>query len=548
MPYALEPPRELPRDPAARLVAARPRARRGVGARLGARRRDGGAAVRDDDARRPPRVAERDRRLARRDRGRARLARRPLGALLRDERPRRAGARAGRASRRTGASSRGCATSGRRSPAGSSARTPRSRSRDETLAACAEPPPSLASAPRPRGRGRRRRARRVARSARASPSGSPRGALDERHAARARRPPRRRRARARPRRADATVAHNARSNMNNGVGRAARRRARPAASRSAPTGSAPTCSRSRAPPSSGCARTTSAPAPAGRSRALAESARLAGALFGEPLLGTLEPGAPADLVVLDYDAPTPLDAASFAGHWIFGLSSRHVRDVMVAGEWVVRDRRARPASTSGELAADAPRAGRAAVAPPRRARRRTPTSRKEASLHGAASRSISRTSTRSATAWTTRSSPSSAGFEAVWQAESRLVREATVPMAAFAAVTERIGIGAGVVNTWTRNVGLLAATFSTLDDLAPGPDQARHRRVVGAARVEGRRRTGATPLALHARDGRGDAPPARDGARHLPRRVRPPRRRRDRHRPRRPLAEARADLRRRDRR
>jgi 5,10-methylenetetrahydromethanopterin reductase len=60
------------------------------------------------------------------------------------------------------------------------------------------------------------------------------------------------------------------------------------------------------------------------------------------------------------------------------------------------------------------------------------------------------------------------GFEAVWQAESRLVREATVPMAAYAAVTDRIGIGSGVVNTWTRNVGLLAATFSTLDDLAPG--------------------------------------------------------------------------------
>ena len=60
------------------------------------------------------------------------------------------------------------------------------------------------------------------------------------------------------------------------------------------------------------------------------------------------------------------------------------------------------------------------------------------------------------------------GFEAVWQAESRLVREATVPMAAFAAVTERIKVGSGVVNNWTRNVGLLAATFSTLDDLAPG--------------------------------------------------------------------------------
>src|SRR6266581_6860110 len=60
------------------------------------------------------------------------------------------------------------------------------------------------------------------------------------------------------------------------------------------------------------------------------------------------------------------------------------------------------------------------------------------------------------------------GFEAVWQAESRLVREATVPMAAYAAVTQRIKVGSGVVNNWTRNVGLMAATFSTLDDLAPG--------------------------------------------------------------------------------
>ncbi|MDX9954392.1 MAG: LLM class flavin-dependent oxidoreductase [Anaerolineae bacterium] len=59
------------------------------------------------------------------------------------------------------------------------------------------------------------------------------------------------------------------------------------------------------------------------------------------------------------------------------------------------------------------------------------------------------------------------GFEAVWQAESRLVRDAIVPMAAFAAVTEHIKIGSGVINNWTRNIGLLAATFLTLDDLAP---------------------------------------------------------------------------------
>src|SRR4030042_5789720 len=60
------------------------------------------------------------------------------------------------------------------------------------------------------------------------------------------------------------------------------------------------------------------------------------------------------------------------------------------------------------------------------------------------------------------------GLEAVWQAESRLVRDAIVPMAAYAAVTERIKVGSGVINNWTRNIGLLASTFLTLDDLAPG--------------------------------------------------------------------------------
>lgn len=59
------------------------------------------------------------------------------------------------------------------------------------------------------------------------------------------------------------------------------------------------------------------------------------------------------------------------------------------------------------------------------------------------------------------------GFEAVWQAESRLVRDAIVPMAAYAAVTSRIKVGSGVINNWTRNIGLLAATYLTLDDLAP---------------------------------------------------------------------------------
>lgn len=59
------------------------------------------------------------------------------------------------------------------------------------------------------------------------------------------------------------------------------------------------------------------------------------------------------------------------------------------------------------------------------------------------------------------------GFEAVWFAESRLARDAIVPMAAVASHTSKIKIGSGVINNWTRNVGLTAATFATLYELAP---------------------------------------------------------------------------------
>jgi putative selenium metabolism protein SsnA len=72
---------------------------------------------------------------------------------------------------------------------------------------------------------------------------------------------------------------------------------------------------------------------------LAASARFAGAAFGEPKLGRIEEGAPADVVVLEYAPPTPLHGENVAGHVVFGLSSQSVRDVFVAGEPVVRDRR-----------------------------------------------------------------------------------------------------------------------------------------------------------------------------------------------------------------
>ena len=70
---------------------------------------------------------------------------------------------------------------------------------------------------------------------------------------------------------------------------------------------------------------------------LAGGHRLGAALFGLPF-GKIDAGAPADLVVLDYRPPTPLTTANVGGHLLFGIDRSHVRSVLVAGRWVVRDR------------------------------------------------------------------------------------------------------------------------------------------------------------------------------------------------------------------
>ena len=60
------------------------------------------------------------------------------------------------------------------------------------------------------------------------------------------------------------------------------------------------------------------------------------------------------------------------------------------------------------------------------------------------------------------------GFESVWIAESRLARDAVVPITAIATDTSAIKVGAGVINTWTRNAALIAQTFATIDELSDG--------------------------------------------------------------------------------
>jgi putative selenium metabolism protein SsnA len=55
--------------------------------------------------------------------------------------------------------------------------------------------------------------------------------------------------------------------------------------------------------------------------------------------GRVEKGFAADLVIYDYPSPTPLVAENIAGHIAFGLSSRHVRTVIVNGAVCYEDGR-----------------------------------------------------------------------------------------------------------------------------------------------------------------------------------------------------------------
>jgi putative selenium metabolism protein SsnA len=70
---------------------------------------------------------------------------------------------------------------------------------------------------------------------------------------------------------------------------------------------------------------------------LARGSRLAAEQFGLPM-GELAVGAAADLMLLDYDPPTPLTSGNLPWHWAFALTPASVRDVMVDGAWVMRDR------------------------------------------------------------------------------------------------------------------------------------------------------------------------------------------------------------------
>jgi cytosine/adenosine deaminase-related metal-dependent hydrolase len=56
-------------------------------------------------------------------------------------------------------------------------------------------------------------------------------------------------------------------------------------------------------------------------------------------LGELRPGAAADIILIDYHPPTPLEEETFLGHLAFGLSQSSVDTTIAGGRIVMESKR-----------------------------------------------------------------------------------------------------------------------------------------------------------------------------------------------------------------
>jgi cytosine/adenosine deaminase-related metal-dependent hydrolase len=57
-----------------------------------------------------------------------------------------------------------------------------------------------------------------------------------------------------------------------------------------------------------------------------------------PQFGQLAKGAPADLILVDYDPPTPLDAGNLPWHMIFGMDGSQIDSTIVGGKVLMHHR------------------------------------------------------------------------------------------------------------------------------------------------------------------------------------------------------------------
>lgn len=62
------------------------------------------------------------------------------------------------------------------------------------------------------------------------------------------------------------------------------------------------------------------------------------------------------------------------------------------------------------------------------------------------------------------------GFSEIWQADTRLARDCVVMMSALLTSTKKLRVGSGVLPIWTRNAAVIAATWSTMWELAGKAD------------------------------------------------------------------------------
>lgn len=61
-----------------------------------------------------------------------------------------------------------------------------------------------------------------------------------------------------------------------------------------------------------------------------------------------------------------------------------------------------------------------------------------------------------------------AGFESAWVAETRLTRDAVTGVTALLLATSHMRVGSAAINVFTRGAGLIAVTWATLAEAAPG--------------------------------------------------------------------------------
>ncbi|MBC2582806.1 putative aminohydrolase SsnA [Clostridium sp. DJ247] len=71
--------------------------------------------------------------------------------------------------------------------------------------------------------------------------------------------------------------------------------------------------------------------------AINNNGKIVNRLFGKPA-ACIKEGAYGDLIIVDYDSPTPLNSSNIGGHIIFGMNSNNVLTTIINGNVVMKDR------------------------------------------------------------------------------------------------------------------------------------------------------------------------------------------------------------------